>query len=53
MSKHERPVSYQQTLGTKTERARQIPKDYDVSAFYDSGVTAENPTDRTKQNKSK
>ncbi|WP_155889936.1 hypothetical protein [Peribacillus kribbensis] len=42
MRKEKRPVSYQQTLGTKIERAEQLPEGYDISAF-DPG-TAENPT---------
>ena len=41
MRNEKRPVSYQQTLGTKSERA-QLPKGYDISAFDEDNP--ENPT---------
>ncbi|WP_409294222.1 hypothetical protein V1498_13405 [Peribacillus sp. SCS-26] len=42
-----RPVSYQQTLGTKTQRARELPEGYDLSAFDEDN--AENPTRREEK----
>ncbi|MBM7692101.1 hypothetical protein JOC77_001528 [Peribacillus deserti] len=50
MRNEKRPVSYQQTLGTMTERA-QLPEGYDISAFDED--KPENPTresnEHTKQ----